>query len=221
MAFQIYPRALFTGNLVLGILTPLLGFLCWRWSRVAAGATAPPPARRRAAFALVALLPLGLGAQSALDSLAKAPGAWSSPQALRIPGARGVAPVQDFYEKEGIGSFAWLLDHLERAAPAGAPLVLLGNDYLLHFLSPRPDLFADAIYILHLLGWDLLPRHYGGAEQLVARLAETRDAIVVDKDDFASSNLRRALPELFLYVEEHFEEEYRVGSYRVLRRRDS
>jgi len=224
MAFQIFPRATFNGTLLLGTLTPLLAFLCWRWSGVASADSPPRPARRRAAFALVALLPLGLGAPPALDALARAPGAWSAPEALRVAGARGVAPSRGFYEAEGIAAFAWLLDHLERAAPPGAPLVLLTNEYLIHFLSPRPDLFADAVYTLHLFGWDLLPEHYRervGAERLLARLEEARDAIVVDKDDFASSNLRRALPDLFHYVDAHFEEEYRVGLYRVLRRRPS
>lgn len=224
MAFQIFPRASFNGTLMLGTLTPLLGFLCWRWSRLAGAGDALPPRRRRAALALVALLPLGLGAPVLLDGWDKAAGAWTAPWALRVAGARGVAPWQSFYEKQGIASVEWLLDHLERATPPAAPLVLLTNEYLIHFLSPRQDLFADAVYSLHLFGWGMLPESY--REQacvrcLVERLAQSRDAIVVDKDDFASSNLRSALPELFRYVDANFEEEYRVGLYRVLRRRAS
>ena len=56
-------------------------------------------------------------------------------------------------------------------------------------------------------------------EVLIARLAGTPALVLLDKDDFASANLRRHYPGLFQYVAEHFQIEYRVGSYRVLRKK--
>lgn len=221
MAFQIFPRATFNVTLLLGTLTPLLGFLCARLATRRAPGNSP--LRQRAAFAIVAVIPLFLGLHSAMDTASK--GRLDSPDhAMTRPGTRGIEVIPDLYQAEGITAFEWMLDHVERTTESDTPIALLTNEFMVHVLSGRPNLFPEFTYYLFLFGWNFLPDDYlehMPGEELIGRLRDADDPVVVDKDDFASANLRRHYPELYRYLEDAFVVDYTVGLYSVLRKKAS
>ncbi|MCH2170872.1 glycosyltransferase family 39 protein [Myxococcota bacterium] len=219
MTFQIFPRASFNVFLMLGTLTPVLALLLHQWVRLAG--TSPEGGPKRLAMAWVALLPLGLGIHSFVDSLRKAD-TRSPDHALRIDGVRGIHPHQKLREAQNLTAFEWMIDRVRRTTDDGTPVALLTNEYLFHVLSDRPDLFSDFTYYLFLYGWNFLPDEYRERmppETLIDLLAEHPDAIVIEKHDFASDAIRQAYPELYRYVEKHYRVEYRVGMYSLWRKK--
>jgi hypothetical protein len=214
LCFQVFPRAGFN----LYLMLPLVPLTLAPGLRSALGwlsADRGSLARRSAAWAaLVAPLALAVapGVAQSIREI-RAPD-----RALALPGLRGVAPSREDAAPAEIAAFEAAVAALEQLAPGDAPLALLGNHYLLHFASPRPDLFADAAYAFHLFAWDMLPvrlRARVDPAALVARLAAHPEAIVVTADDFATANLQRALPELFTYVAQNYRAVRRIGTYRI------
>jgi len=222
MSFQIFPRATYNVTLILGTLAPITAMLLHRLTILAGREKSP--ARRWAATAVAALLPLALVFHIVFDNIAKSSVDEAAHTRITRPGARGIQVVKGFYIDDEIASFEWALDYIDRTSPPEAPIGLLTNEFMVHVLSGHPDLFSEYAYYLFLFGWDFLPDQYKERmpeEALIARLANTPDAVLLDKDDFASANLRRHYPGLFQYVADHFQIEYRVGSYQVLRRKPS
>lgn len=222
LAFQIFPRATYNVTLMLGAITPLLAWVCWRWAGLAGPLHELPVGWRRAvSFAWVAALPVLLGSHTLVDAVGKRATGERSYTSLSLPAARGLAVSPGLYEAEGLASFEWLVDHLARSEPADAPLLLLTNEFMFHVVGERPNLAPEFTYYLHLFSWDMLPDRYRermSGDVLIGRLRDAENPIVVDKDDFASSHLRANFPGLYRYVGSNFHEVYRVGAYRVLRK---
>jgi hypothetical protein len=75
---------------------------------------------------------------------------------------------------------------------------------------------------LFLIGLDMWPAEPGDSaieQTLLARLAAAPAALLVERDDASSILLRRRFPELDRTLDAQFGVEYRVGPYRVLRRK--
>jgi hypothetical protein len=220
LCFQIFPRAGFNLYLMLPLapltLAPSLE-LARAWiARPAAALRCP----KLAWAALIAPLVLAI-----------APGCWQSTgeltradrasRTLEIAGLRGLSPCCDEAAGAELADFVALLSALERLDPRDAPLAMLGNHFMLHFASARPDLFADEAYSFHLYAWDMLPtrlRERVDPPGLVERLAAHPNAIVVTADDFGTANLQRVFPELFAFVAQNYRAVQRIGTYRVWRR---
>ncbi|MEE9606672.1 MAG: hypothetical protein V3U03_02960, partial [Myxococcota bacterium] len=115
----------------------------------------------------------------------------------------------------------WLVDHIRAAEPADAPVFLLTNDRMLLLLSERESLFPDHTFVLSGVGWDIVAapdRDRLDAEELIQRLEREPDPIVVDRDDVSVDNFRAYLPDVARYVDDNFRVEYRIGTFRVLRK---
>jgi hypothetical protein len=93
---------------------------------------------------------------------------------------------------------------------------------MLLVLSGRRSLAPDYLLELFLIGLDMWP---AGPEDpdiertLLQRLAAEPGAMLVERDDASSLLLRRRFPELDRTLSTQFGVEYRVGPYRVLRRK--
>ena len=222
MNFQIFPRATYNVTLMLGALAPLLALALQRWTHLAGASLSPT--RARIATALVALLPLALAFHTVADNLDKRTIDEAAHTDLAFAGTAGIRVAEKLYEIEEIAAFEWAIDYIDRTSSPDTPIALLTNEFMLHVVSRRPDLFPEFTYYLFLFGWDLLPDAYTERmpeEVLIERLARSPDPIVLDKDDDASLSLRHHYPGLFRYIEGHFRVEYRVGSYSVLRKNPS
>ena len=222
MSFQIFPRATYNVTLMLGTLAPITAMLLHHLTTLAR--TGPSPVRRWAATAIVAFVPVALSIHIVLDNLEKSSVDEAAHTEIARPGASGIRVAEGFYIPDEIAAFEWVLDYIDRTSPPDAPVGMLTNEFMLHVLSGHPDLFPEFTYYLFLFGWDFLPDAYEDRmpeDVLIARLANTPAPVLLDKDDFASANLHRHYPGLFRYIAEHFQVEYRVGSYRVLRKKSS
>ncbi len=221
MVFQIFPRAGFNYTMMLGTLTPVLAYLCFRWWQAAGVAGRARAPQRAAAFALVSLFPVSLVAYIVADAVWQPrPGelAWT---AMRFPATRGIRLSPAEYRLHEVRVVEWLVDHIRAAEPADAPVFLLTNDRMLLLLSDRESLFPDHTFVLYGVGWDIVAapdRDRLDAEELIQRLEREPDPIVVDRDDFSVDNFRAYLPDVARYVDDNFRVEYRIGTFRVLRK---
>jgi hypothetical protein len=223
MAFQIFPRGGFNAVLVLGTLAPVMALLI---ERAAAAARQPGGARPRLraglAFALAALVPAFLVSHIVVQVL-RAPAPASLEESdLRMPAVRGVRVPPPEFQRDQLRAVEWLVDHLKTQEPADAPLLLITNEPMLLVLSGRRSLAPDYLLELFLIGLDMWP---AGPEDpdiertLLQRLAAEPRAMLVERDDASSLLLRRRFPELDRTLSTQFGVEYRVGPYRVLRRK--
>lgn len=223
LAFQIFPRGKWVVTIMLGALAPVGVYLLHRGYRFAvAGASSAGVARRAAAFALVSLLPLSLTSYLVLNTVMTRTAAQLARSEMSLPGARGIRLAPFEYHLQDVRVVEWLVDHIKRLEPEDAPLFLLTNERMLQFLSRRDSLFPEFTFLFYLVGFDMLPpegRRELDPELIVERLAAHPETILVEKDDDSTAQLRAYLPELDRYVRDHYEVEYRVGLYRVLRRK--
>lgn len=218
VSLQSFPRASFNTWIAQGAFAPLLGFVLYRWYRLA---NATDARRRLAAAALVALVPLW--AVGPLVQRALVVGPWELPRApLNAPRTAGIA-VGGVFVREWVDGFRELVPYLMQARPLEAPLFVLSNEGMIYYASGREPLFPEREFRLFLLGWDMLPESYLArldAGDMIRRLRRTPDAILVDHvGDPAALRLRAALPELAACVDAEFETLREFGSYRVLRRK--
>jgi hypothetical protein len=225
MAFQIFPRGGFSVTIMLGTLAPAAAYLLYRASRSGVPGEAPSGRTRRAlALALVSLLPAAMVFPIVSDAVAQLPPGQREYLTLPFPATRGIRVSEPAYRRSGMAAAEWLVLHLRETEPLDAPLFLLSNDNMLPFLSGRERLFRDRSYFFYLMGWDMLPEsdlaRLDRAEML-RRLEAAADPFVIDRDDFSSENVRKYLPEIDRYLEESFRVAYRVGGYKVLRKRRS
>jgi hypothetical protein len=142
--------------------------------------------------------------------------------ALHFPATRGIRVPPAEFRRDGLRSVEWLVDHLQSLTPADAPLLLIANEPMLLVLSGRPSLAPEHALELFLIGWDLWPaepRDAGLERTLLERLAANPQALLVERDDDASLRMRRFFPELDRTLDADYAVEYRIGPYRVLRRK--
>ena len=223
MTFQIFPRGGFNTALVLGTLAPVAALLI---ERAVAAARRPGAARPRLreglAFALAALVPAFLVSHIVVQVLrAPAPTALEDSD-LHLPALQGVRVPPPEFQRDNLRAVEWLVDHLKAQQPADAPLLLITNEPMLLVLSGRRSLAPDYLLELFLIGLDLWPagpQDAGIEKSLLERLAATPGAMLVERDDASSLLLRHRFPELDRTLSTQFGVEYRVGPYRVLRRK--
>jgi hypothetical protein len=223
MAFQIFPRGGFNTALVLGTTAPVTALLIER-----AGAAARRPGAKRPrlreglAFAFGAAMPAFLVSHLVAQVLASPPAATLEESALRFPATRGIRVPPPEFQRDGLRAVEWLVDHLRSLAPADAPVLLIANEPMLLVLSGRPSLAPEHMLQLFLIGWDLWPSEPRDLElerTLLERLAATPEAVLVERDDASSIRMRRYFPELDRTLDADYAVEYRIGPYRVLRRK--
>jgi hypothetical protein len=223
MAFQIFPRGGFNSVLVLGTLAPLVALGV---ERAVAAARRPgaahPRLRAGLAFALAALIPAFLVSHLVVQVLrAPAPAALAESD-LHLPALRGVRVPPPEFQRDALRAVEWLVDHLNAQQPADAPLLLITNEPMLLVLSGRRSLAPDYLLELFLIGegfWPAGPLDAEIEKSLLERLAATPAALLVERDDASSLLLRHRLPELDRALSTQFGVDYRVGPYRVLRRK--
>jgi hypothetical protein len=223
MAFQIFPRGGFNSVLVLGTLAPLAALGV---ERAVAATRRPGAARPRLraglAFALAALIPAFLVSHLVVQVLrAPAPAALAESD-LHLPALRGVRVPPPEFQRDALRPVEWLVDHLNAQQPADAPLLLITNEPMLLVLSGRRSLAPDYLLELFLIGldmWPAGPQDPGIERSLLERLSATPAAMLVERDDESSLLLRRRFPELDRMLSTSYAVEYRVGPYRVLRRK--
>jgi hypothetical protein len=225
MAFQIFPRGGFSITIMLGALAPVAAYLLYRCSRFGLPGDAPAGRIHRGlALTLVSLLPAAMVFPIVGDAVAQLSPGRSERPTLPFPATRGIRLSESKAGDPVVGVTEWLVLHLRETEPLDAPLFLLSNDNMLPFLSGRERLFRDRIYFFYLMGWDMLPEsdlaRLDRAEML-QRLEAEPDPFVIDRDDRSSENVRKYLPEIDRYLEENFRVAYRVGAYKVLRKRRS
>jgi len=223
MAFQIFPRGGFNTALVLGTMAPVVALLI---ERAGAAARQPGAARPRLraglAFALAAVIPAFLVSHIVAQVLSAPAAATLEASDLRMPGVRGVRVPPPEFQRDGLRAVEWLVDHLKAQRPADAPVLLIANEPMLLVLSGRRSLAPEYMLELFLIGLDLWPeepRDQDIERTLLERLAAAPGALLVERDDASSLQLRRRFPELDRTLATHFGVEYRVGPYRVLRRK--
>jgi hypothetical protein len=223
MAFQIFPRGGFNTTVVLGTAAPVLALLIERAGAAARQPGAARPRLRAAlAFACAALVPAFLVSHIVVQVL-RAPSAASLEESdLRMPAVRGVRVPPPEFQRDQLRAVEWLVDHLKAQKPADAPLLLITNEPMLLVLSGRRSLAPDYLLELFLIGLDMWPAGPQDPDierSLLGRLAAEPAAMLVERDDASSLLLRRRFPELDHTLATQFGVEYRVGPYRVLRRK--
>ena len=223
MAFQIFPRGGFNTALVLGTIAPVVALLI---ERAGAAARQPGAARPRLraglAFALAAVVPVFLVSHIVAQVLTAPAGASLESSDLRMPAVRGVRVPPPEFQRDGLRAVEWLVDHLQSQEPADAPVLLITNEPMLLVLSGRRSLAPEYMLELFLIGldmWPAEPRDPAIERTLLERLAAAPGALLVERDDASSLQLRRRFPELNRTLDTQFGVEYRVGPYRVLRRK--
>ena len=223
MAFQIFPRGGFNTALVLGTIAPVVALLM---QRAVAAARRPGAARPRLraglAVALAAVIPAFLVSHIVAQVLTAPPAASLEASDLRMPAVRGVRVPPAEFQRDGLRSVEWLVDHLKSQRPADAPVLLITNEPMLLVLSGRRSLAPDYMLELFLIGLDMWPEQPGDSDierALLERLAAAPGTLLVERDDASSLQLRRRFPELDRTLDTQFGVKYRVGPYRVLRRK--
>ena len=223
MAFQIFPRGGFNTALVLGTIAPVVALLI---ERAGAAARRPGAARPRLraglAFALAAVVPAFLVSHIVAQVLTAPTADSLEASDLRLPAVRGVRVPPPEFQRDGLRAVEWLVDHLRSQEPADAPVLLIVNEPLLLVLSGRPSLAPDYMLELFLIGldmWPAEPRDPILEQTLLGRLAAAPGALLVERDDASSLQLRRRFPDLDRTLDTQFGVDYRVGPYRVLRRK--
>ncbi len=223
MTFQIFPRGGFNTAIVLGTLSPSLALLIERAGAAARQpGTAQPRLRAGLAFTLAALIPAFLVSHIVAQVLRAPTAASLDASDLRLPAVRGVRVPPPEFQRDALRAVEWLVDHLKAQAPADAPLLLITNEPMLLVLSGRRSLAPDYMLELFLIGLDLWPpgpQDPGIERTLLERLAAAPGAMLVERDDASSLQLRHRFPELDHTLSTQFSVEYRVGPYRVLRRK--
>ncbi len=223
LAFQIFPRGGLNTALALGALAPILALLIER-----AGAAARRPGARRPrlraglAFASGAAIPAFLVSHLVAQVLAAPPASALEESDLRLPATRGIRVPPAEFQRDGLRAVEWLVDHLHSLAPADAPVLLIANEPMLLVLSGRRSLAPEHMLQLFLIGWDLWPsepRDPQLQETLLERLAASPETLIIERDDASSIRMRRYFPELDRSLDADYAVEYRVGPYRVLRRK--
>jgi hypothetical protein len=223
MAFQIFPRGGFNTALVLGTIAPVAALLV---ERAGAAARRPgaahPRLRAGLAFALAAAVPVFLVSHIVKQVLSAPAPAELADSDLRMPALRGVRVPPAEFRRDGLRSVEWLVDHLRSQQPADAPVLLITNEPMLLVLSGRRSLAPDHLLELFLIGLDMWPPDPWDPiveRDLLERLAAEPGALLVERDDASSLQLRRRFPGLDRTLDTQYGVEYRVGPYRVLRRR--
>jgi len=223
MAFQIFPRGGFNTALVLGTIAPVVALLMER--AVAAArrpGTARPRLRAGLAMALAAVIPVVLVSHIVAQVLTAPSAASLEASDLRMSGVRGVRVPPAEFQRDGLRSVEWLVDHLRSQEPSDAPVLLITNEPMLLVLSGRRSLAPEYMLELFLIGLEMWPEQPGDSaiqRTLLERLAAAPGALLVERDDASSLQLRRRFPELDRTLDTQFGVEYRVGPYRVLRRK--
>jgi hypothetical protein len=222
LAFQIFPRGGLNTVIALGALAPGMALLVERAGAAARRGAARSRLRAGLAFALAALVPAFLVSHLVVQVLSAPAPDELEESALRLPAARGIRVPAPEFRRDHLRAVEWLVDHLRTASPAGAPLLLVANEPMLFVLSERPSLVPEHALELFLIGWDLWPSGPRDTElerTLLGRLAAEPRALLVERDDVSSIRMRRRFPALDRVLESDYAVEYRVGPYRVLRRR--
>jgi hypothetical protein len=179
-------------------------------------------ARRTAAFALAASLPVLIVGGIVLDTISAPPARELAHTALRSPALAGIRPTPEAFERQDLAAFDSLIARLELEKPADAPIFALQNEPMIYFLSGREPLFADHTLILFLAGWGMLPendRYAPLPSSLIDRLEQTPELIVVvRRDDKTTRNFVNYFPEVARYIRENFQVAHEISDYRILRR---
>ena len=126
------------------------------------------------------------------------------------------------FQRDALRAVEWLVEHLKAQQPADSPVLLITNEPMLLVLSGRRSLAPDYLLELFLIGlglWPATPEDAGIERSLLERLAAAPGTMLVERDDESSLLLRRRFPELDRTLTTQFGVEYRVGPYRVLRRK--
>lgn len=223
MTFQIFPRGGFNTALVLGAMAPVVALLIERAGAAARQTGAARPRLRAGlAFAFAAVIPAFLVSHIVTQVLAAPTADSLEASDLRLPAVRGVRVPPPEFQRDGLRAVEWLVDHLRAQEPADAPVLLITNEPLLLVLSGRRALAPEYMLELFLIGldmWPAEPRDPALEQTLLERLAAAPGALLVERDDASSIQLRRRFPELDHALDTQFGVEYRVGPYRVLRRK--
>jgi hypothetical protein len=207
---SLYPAAdLSHALMILPAVVPLLAFLLERlWT--AAGARLLP----RVLTAALAGLPLLMPAEQSLAFLEHA-------EATRPAGAATFARASGIWDGAPTSSeMRDLIAVLDRAAPPGAPVLILPSAQLLYFLADRPSPVPHAEMVLYLLTAGIL--HPDDARALVSEddmLARLRAAppLVVRTDGDGWRRIALAFPSLARWIDSSYAPVARVGPHEVLR----
>ncbi len=223
LCFQIFPRAGQNAWTCLGALT-LLGCVLihrtWRWA-ARADATRT---ERRFARALCLLIPLWAVAPVAgalLDDV------WSRDDPLvghlevALPHASWITLSRETAHIEEFGQVRALVEYVRQTEPADAPLLVLGPEYMLYFVTDRPHVAPDLDFLLYSAAIRMLPASgfaILGDGRLLDALASSPDALVVQRAERRPNAVRRAIPELHRVLQTNYVPDARFGPYTVLRR---
>jgi hypothetical protein len=211
LCFQIFPRGAHNVWLAHPAWMPLLGIVAFEpWRRFAATAT---PARRVVMACVLLAGPLWLAYPVAARTwrLRDAPA-----RALALPRTEGMRVQLSSVEQWHLADVEALVADLE-TRPDG-PLLLVGGDVMLHYLTGRPPLRPEHEYEVYNVVLDMLPlRELAALDdgEWVTRLRAEAHAVVVIERDRSGARVLEALPSLDAYLRSRYRPTTRYGRYEV------
>ena len=220
LAFQGFPRAgpdLFVAQ---GAQVLLLAAVLATWHGALTAGWSSRPARLGVALLLL-LLPTWL----AVAPVGSVIGPLRAPQnlrELRFPQTAGISIPRAESRRLHVPALEQLVERLG-AEPAGAPVLVLGNEAVIHFASGRPALLPERSAHLFWMGWGMGSRRGRAAleAEVIERLERRPDALVVDSTLPETRRIHAALPRVQRHLAAHYRMRDRFGSYRILSRREA
>jgi hypothetical protein len=221
LSFQVFPRAGSNLWVLHGALTPMLGVALfwwarpWRFEQSARG--------RRLCSAVLVLVALGWLVNPIVRGVLQPAFSERPREFLDLPHTAGISLTPGQIEAEHLRDLEALIAYLEELEPRSAPLFLLSNLEMIRLFSGRPHLFPQQEFSLFLAGWGILPEGQTGeldGDEMLRRLRDSRDAILIHHRDATSGRLKAALPRIGAYVNQHFAPVAEFGAFRVFRRPD-
>lgn len=213
LCFQIFPRGAHNVWMAHPAWMPLLGVVLHEpWRRLAPQLNT----RRRVGLALVlAVAPLWLAWPVASRTWQRSD---APARTLALPKTFGMQIQRSSISRYHLADVERLVARLEER-PRG-PLLLVGGDVLIHYLTDRPPLRPEHEYALYNVVLGMLPlRELAALEDgdWVARLrAEPNASVVVVRDD-AGRRVREALPTLARHLDDAYVVEAEFGPYVLMR----
>jgi hypothetical protein len=141
---------------------------------------------------------------------------------LDLPATGGLKLSELDVKLNHVHEFEKLVTFLLEETSRDAPIFLLANEPMALFLTKRATLFPDRAYYLFLLSWDMLPevqRRGLDVEEMLERLKDTPEAIVVYRPDPSSDRLLAALPGMREFIAQKYEVMTRVDWYFIFRQK--
>jgi len=211
LCFQVFPRGAHNAWMAHPAWMPLLGVVLYEpWRRLAPGR---PPVRRIAIACALLVVPLWI-ANPVMGRTWRLRDAPSRP--LALPKTSGMDVRLSSIERWQLRNVEALVAHLE-TRPDG-PMLLVGGDVMLYYLTDRPPLRPEHEYALYNVVLDMLPlRELAGLEdgEWSARLESEPETIIVTMGGPAGRRVFAALPSLEKHLRTHYRPIDRFGDYVV------